>query len=123
MKGRVCGNCLGVPIDRHNICVRCAETWQARPYVHFKVEHFGDRLWAIQGVHASGETSPDLMNLSTASTDHPMLDATEAEMDAIVYRMAAFLSLTADELNVVLDATAKASPVLGVKLRRALGRG
>lgn len=52
-----------------------------------------------------------------------MLDATESEMDTIVYRMAAFLSLTGDELNVVLDATAKASPVLGVKLRRALGRG
>lgn len=122
MKPRVCGNC-GVTIERHHICLCCAEGWQARPYVHFKIEHFADGAWAVQGVDASGEASPDLMNLSTASTDHPMLDPTEAETDAIVRRMAAFLSLTADELTVVLDATTKASTALGVKLRRVLGRG
>lgn len=120
MSKHVCGNC-GVAIEWHSVCVSCAEGWQARPYAHFLVEGFGDGFAAVKGVRADGQQSPDLLTITVVAADHPMLEPTEAEYVAIHKRMGAFLALTTAELDTVLNATAKAAPALGVKLRRALG--
>jgi len=120
MGTRKCGNCLVATIEHHGICVRCAEEWQSRPYARYIVEGFGDAASAIIGVHADGRRGCDLLNVTAALNDHPMLAATEAEFNEIHARMRAFLGLTTDELKTVLDATTKAAPDLGAKIRRAL---
>jgi hypothetical protein len=119
--GRTCTNC-GAGIDRHFICTRCAEEWQSRPYAHYVLECFTDGAVAIIGVHANGSRSPDLLNLTTAAHDHPMLGPTEAEFNGIYARMQAFLGLTTEELDVVLEATDRAAPELSKKLRTTLHR-
>jgi hypothetical protein len=118
---RKCANC-GAAIERHFVCVRCAEGWQSRPYAHYIIECFTDGSTAVIGVNADGRRSPDLLHITAVSNDHPMLRPTMAEFNAIHVRMQAFLGLTTEELETVLDATAKASPELGIKIRRALGR-
>lgn len=121
MTGRTCTNC-GVPIARHHICTSCAEKWQERPYAHYVLECFTDGAVAIIGVNVDGHRSPDLLHVSVPGLDHPMLGPTEAEFNAIHVRMQAFLGLTTDELKVVLEATARAAPELGTKLRNILTR-
>lgn len=104
-------------------CTACAERAASRPYSSYKVEHFGDDLWAVIGVNSrTNETGADMFNIVRAPTSHPMLAATEAETTDIIQRMQLALNLTRDELDAVLAATAKVEPLLARKMRKSLGR-